>query len=66
MNQPHRTTPIAQRTGNDPSRSTPEVMEGERVLLVEDDAAIGALLEHSLRAHGYEVVWARTGHGSGA
>jgi DNA-binding response OmpR family regulator len=32
-----------------------------RVLVVEDDQTIGALLERSLRSHGYEVRWARSG-----
>lgn len=31
-----------------------------RVLLVEDDTAIGRLLERGLAAEGYEVVWVRT------
>ena len=35
-----------------------------RVLVVEDDDAIGALLQTSLRSHGYEVSWHRTGHGA--
>jgi DNA-binding response OmpR family regulator len=32
-----------------------------RVLLVEDDATIGEVLASSLRSHGYEVAWERTG-----
>lgn len=32
-----------------------------RLLLVEDDAAIGALLESALRANGHAVTWQRTG-----
>ena len=33
-----------------------------RVLVVEDDDAIGALLQTSLRSHGYEVSWHRSGY----
>jgi DNA-binding response OmpR family regulator len=32
-----------------------------RLLLVEDDETIGGVLDASLRAHGHEVTWARTG-----
>ncbi len=32
-----------------------------RLLVVEDDATIGRALETSLRAHGHEVAWERTG-----
>jgi DNA-binding response OmpR family regulator len=32
-----------------------------RVLVVEDDETIGATLEQSLRTHGYEVSWVRSG-----
>lgn len=32
-----------------------------RILLVEDDATIGEALASSLRSHGHEVVWERTG-----
>jgi DNA-binding response OmpR family regulator len=32
-----------------------------RLLLVEDDQTIGRVLESSLRMHGYEVCWTRTG-----
>jgi DNA-binding response OmpR family regulator len=32
-----------------------------RVLVVEDDETIGDVLESSLRAHGHDVVWRRTG-----
>jgi DNA-binding response OmpR family regulator len=32
-----------------------------RVLLVEDDATIGEVLASSLRSHGHEVLWERTG-----
>jgi DNA-binding response OmpR family regulator len=32
-----------------------------RLLLVEDDQTIGQVLESSLRMHGYEVCWTRTG-----
>ncbi|GAA1299553.1 response regulator transcription factor [Pseudonocardia xinjiangensis] len=31
------------------------------LLLVEDDETIGTVLESSLRAHGYHVLWHRTG-----
>ncbi|NKQ55671.1 response regulator transcription factor [Amycolatopsis sp. K13G38] len=34
-----------------------------RVLVVEDDATIGGVLEASLRRHGYTVRWERTGTG---
>ncbi|KAA9160241.1 response regulator transcription factor [Amycolatopsis acidicola] len=34
-----------------------------RLLLVEDDATIGGVLESSLRRHGYGVRWERTGNG---
>jgi DNA-binding response OmpR family regulator len=34
------------------------------VLVVEDDETIGDVLHSSLRAHGYDVVWARTGRGA--
>ncbi|MBB3081868.1 response regulator transcription factor [Geodermatophilus sabuli] len=32
-----------------------------RVLLVEDDSTIGEVLTSSLRSHGHEVLWERTG-----
>src|SRR5882762_790151 len=32
-----------------------------RLLLVEDDQTIGQVLESSLRMHGYEACWTRTG-----
>jgi DNA-binding response OmpR family regulator len=32
-----------------------------RILLVEDDATIGEVLTATLRGHGYDVVWERTG-----
>jgi DNA-binding response OmpR family regulator len=32
-----------------------------RLLVVEDDETIGGVLDASLRAHGHDVVWARTG-----
>jgi DNA-binding response OmpR family regulator len=32
-----------------------------RILLVEDDATIGTVLTSSLRGHGYDVAWERTG-----
>jgi DNA-binding response OmpR family regulator len=32
-----------------------------RILLVEDDSTIGEVLTSSLRSHGHDVVWARTG-----
>jgi DNA-binding response OmpR family regulator len=32
-----------------------------QVLVVEDDEAIGALLERSLRSHGYAPLWTRSG-----
>jgi DNA-binding response OmpR family regulator len=35
-----------------------------RVLVVEDDETIGDVLESSLRAHGHDVVWRRTGRGA--
>jgi DNA-binding response OmpR family regulator len=35
-----------------------------RLMVVEDDVTIGGLLESSLRAHGHEVVWQRTGEGA--
>ena len=34
-----------------------------RLLVVEDDATIGGVLESSLRRHGYQVRWERTGAG---
>jgi DNA-binding response OmpR family regulator len=34
-----------------------------RILLVEDDVTIGEVLTSSLRSHGYEVFWERTGAG---
>ncbi|HVW42638.1 MAG TPA: response regulator transcription factor [Amycolatopsis sp.] len=34
-----------------------------RLLVVEDDATIGGVLESSLRRHGYQVRWERTGTG---
>jgi DNA-binding response OmpR family regulator len=35
-----------------------------RILVVEDDETIGDALNTSLRAHGYDVRWERTGHGA--
>jgi DNA-binding response OmpR family regulator len=35
-----------------------------RIVVVEDDATIGGLLQTSLRSHGYEVLWHRTGRGA--
>ena len=35
-----------------------------RILLVEDDATIGEVLAASLRSHGHEVLWERTGAGA--
>jgi DNA-binding response OmpR family regulator len=35
-----------------------------RLLVVEDDETIGTALESSLRLHGYEVSWERTGRGA--
>ncbi|GAA3548840.1 response regulator transcription factor [Amycolatopsis ultiminotia] len=32
-----------------------------KVLVVEDDAVIGTVLESALRAHGHEVLWCRDG-----
>jgi DNA-binding response OmpR family regulator len=32
-----------------------------RLLVVEDDETIGGVLDASLRAHGHDVTWARTG-----
>jgi DNA-binding response OmpR family regulator len=34
---------------------------GARILLVEDDSTIGEVLASSLRSHGHDVVWERTG-----
>lgn len=34
-----------------------------RLLVVEDDETIGAVLASTLTAHGHEVTWQRTGHG---
>jgi len=35
-----------------------------RLMVVEDDETIGGHLESSLRSHGYQVVWQRTGQGA--
>jgi DNA-binding response OmpR family regulator len=35
-----------------------------RLMVVEDDIKIGGHLESSLRSHGHEVVWQRTGYGA--
>jgi DNA-binding response OmpR family regulator len=35
-----------------------------RIVVVEDDATIGGLLQTSLPSHGYEVLWHRTGRGA--
>lgn len=35
-----------------------------RLLVVEDDDTIGAVLESTLRSHGYDVHWERTGRGA--
>ncbi len=35
-----------------------------RLLVVEDDETIGSVLESSLRAHGHQVGWQRTGRGA--
>ena len=35
-----------------------------RVLVVEDDETIGDLLRTSLRSHGYDATWHRTGRGA--
>jgi len=35
-----------------------------QLLVVEDDETIGGYLESSLRVHGHEVVWQRTGGGA--
>lgn len=35
-----------------------------RLMVVEDDETIGGLLRSSLRSHGYEVEWHRTGQGA--
>lgn len=35
-----------------------------RLLVVEDDETIGGVLDSSLRAHGHQVVWQRTGRGA--
>lgn len=34
------------------------------LLVVEDDETIGGVLDSSLRAHGHQVVWRRTGRGA--
>src|SRR5438874_1463012 len=34
------------------------------LLVVEDDAAIGSVLESTLRLHGYQVCWRRDGRGA--
>jgi DNA-binding response OmpR family regulator len=38
-----------------------EVDMVNRILLVEDDATIGEVLTATLRSHGYDVAWERTG-----
>jgi DNA-binding response OmpR family regulator len=38
-----------------------EVGVATRILLVEDDATIGQVLTSSLRSHGYDLIWERTG-----
>jgi DNA-binding response OmpR family regulator len=38
-----------------------DVAVAGRILLVEDDPTIGEVLTSSLRSHGHEVLWARTG-----
>ena len=35
-----------------------------QLLVVEDDETIGGVLDSSLRAHGHQVVWQRTGRGA--
>jgi len=35
-----------------------------RLLVVEDDETIGSVLESSLRAHGHQVAWQRSGRGA--
>ncbi|MDQ4105120.1 MAG: DNA-binding response regulator, partial [Actinomycetota bacterium] len=35
-----------------------------RLLVIEDDETIGSVLESSLRAHGHQVGWQRTGRGA--
>lgn len=35
-----------------------------RLLVVEDDETIGGVLDSSLRAHGHQVMWRRTGRGA--
>jgi DNA-binding response OmpR family regulator len=35
-----------------------------RLLVVEDDETIGGVLESSLRAHGHQVAWQRSGRGA--
>lgn len=35
-----------------------------QLLVVEDDETIGGVLDSSLRAHGHQVVWRRTGRGA--
>src|SRR5437763_12739029 len=39
-------------------------MAVSRLLVVEDDETIGSVLESSLRAHGHQVGWQRTGRGA--
>src|SRR5581483_11634913 len=38
--------------------------EVSRLLVVEDDETIGSVLESSLRAHGHQVRWQRSGRGA--
>ena len=35
-----------------------------QILLVEDDSTIGEVLTATLRSHGYDVAWERTGTGA--
>ncbi|MFD8497622.1 response regulator transcription factor [Amycolatopsis sp. NPDC059657] len=35
-----------------------------RLLVVEDDETIGSVLDSSLRLHGYQISWQRTGRGA--
>lgn len=35
-------------------------MSGPQIVVIEDDAGIGASLERTLQSHGYDVVWVKT------
>ena len=51
-------------TQSEAERSDAERSEAERVLVVEDEPALARALEITLRARGYQVVPAATGHGA--